>query len=380
MGKTLYSWWIMRDNKIAGTIVRTSTIPEELGRISYLMSDKTGTLTQNEMIFKRLNLGSIAFTDNTIDELESNLENAYTGRETSGVFGKCSTTINSPLLTRTLVDNKQRRSASQRVLSAITAVALAHNVTPNMDEHGKLEYQASSPDEVALVKFTESVGMTLYKRSLHTMTLKNPIGEFLVSSGYSIIVLTTILFTVMHFQDYEILNVFPFTSETKRMGIIVKDTKTNTITFYMKGADAVMARIVQANDWLDEECGNMAREGLRTLVFGKKDLTEEDYENFSARLTKAKTTIQNRAANVQAVIETLEEDLELIGLTGVEDKLQPGVQQTLEMLRNAGLKIWMLTGDKIETATCIAISAGLISKKQVSDWIEFLTTQSNGYI
>lgn len=161
------------------------------------------------------------------------------------------------------------------------------------------------------------------------------------------------------------MNVFPFTSETKRMGIIVKDVKTNTITFFMKGADAVMARIVQANDWLEEECGNMAREGLRTLVFGKKDLTEEEYEDFSARLTKAKTTIQNRAANVQAVIETLEENLELIGLTGVEDKLQPGVQQTLEMLRNAGLKIWMLTGDKIETATCIAISAGLISKKQV---------------
>lgn len=181
-------------------------------------------------------------------------------------------------------------------------------------------------------------------------------------------------------QDYEILNVFPFTSETKRMGIIVKDTKTNTITFYMKGADAVMARIVQANDWLEEECGNMAREGLRTLVFGKKDLTEEDYENFSARLTKAKTTIQNRAANVQAVIETLEENLELIGLTGVEDKLQPGVQQTLEMLRNAGLKIWMLTGDKIETATCIAISAGLISKKQVryTNPKKFLCIDTNG--
>jgi phospholipid-translocating ATPase len=80
------------------------------------------------------------------------------------------------------VDNKQRRSASQRVLSAISAVALAHNVTPSMDEHGKLEYQASSPDEVALVKFTESVGMTLYKRSLHTMTLKNPMGEYLVST------------------------------------------------------------------------------------------------------------------------------------------------------------------------------------------------------
>lgn len=87
---------------------------------------------------------------------------------------------------------------------------------------------------MALVKFTESVGLVLAERTLHTITLRNPAG------------LT---------ESYEVLNIFPFTSESKRMGIIVKDNATGAITFFMKGADAVMSKIVVANDWLDEECG-----------------------------------------------------------------------------------------------------------------------------
>lgn len=108
----------------------------------------------------------------------------------------------------------------------------------------------------------------------------------------------------------------------------------------------------------------MAREGLRTLVFGMRELTQEQYDSFAERYAQAKTTIQNRAANVQAAIESIEADLQLVGVTGVEDKLQHDVKPTLEMLRNAGIKIWMLTGDKIETATCIAISARLVSRNQ----------------
>lgn len=123
-------------------------------------------------------------------------------------------------------------------------------------------YQASSPDEVALVKWTEEVGLALIKRDLNSMQLKTPNGKILT---------------------YVILQIFPFTSETKRMGIIVKEESTGEITFYLKGADVVMAGIVQYNDWLEEECGNMAREGLRTLVVAKKHLTEEQYLDFEAR-------------------------------------------------------------------------------------------------
>ena len=84
-------------------------------------------------------------------------------------------------------------------------------------------------------------------------------------------------------KDYDVLNIFPFTSETKRMGIIVRKKGSSEMVFYMKGADVVMSKIVQNNDWLDEECGNMAREGLRTLVFGKKTLTEQEYQTFFKR-------------------------------------------------------------------------------------------------
>lgn len=164
---------------------------------------------------------------------------------------------------------------------------------------------------------------------------------------------------------FDILNIFPFTSETKRMGIIIRDRQTREIIFYEKGADAVMAQIVQYNDWLDEECGNMARDGLRTLVVAKKKLSEEAYEDFKSRYHEAEVSLHDRNALKQAVMEgILETDLELLGLTGVEDKLQDGVKNTLEQMRNAGLKIWMLTGDKIETATCIAVSSKLVARNQ----------------
>lgn len=118
-------------------------------------------------------------------------------------------------------------------------------------------------------------------------------------------------------------------------------------------------------DRLDEECGNMAREGLRTLVVAKKSLSEEAYQDFSEKYHEAEVSLHDRNMLKQSVVETvLEADLELLGVTGVEDKLQEGVKNTLEQMRNAGLKVWMLTGDKIETATCIAISSKLVSRNQ----------------
>lgn len=149
------------------------------------------------------------------------------------------------------------------------------------------------------------------------------------------------------------------------MGIIVRDTQSGEITFLQKGADVVMARIVQRNDWLEEECANMAREGLRTLVMARRKLSEQSYALFRERYHEASIKLEGRnEAMTTVVAELLERDLELLGLTGVEDKLQDEVKSTLELLRNAGIKIWMLTGDKIETATCIAISTKLVARNQ----------------
>lgn len=212
------------------------------------------------------------------------------------------------------------------------------------NEDGSVTYQASSPDEVAIVGYTESVGLTLVARDRTFMSLRT-------SSGHEI--------------HFDILDVFPFTSESKRMGIIIRDRQSHEITFYQKGADVVMSKIVQYNDWLDEECGNMAREGLRTLVMARKRLSDDAYAAFQRAYHAARVSLDDRNEAMAAVVtQHLEHDLELLGVTGVEDKLQEDVKGTLELLRNAGLKIWMLTGDKIETATCIAISSKLVARGQ----------------
>jgi phospholipid-translocating ATPase len=149
------------------------------------------------------------------------------------------------------------------------------------------------------------------------------------------------------------------------MGIVVRDCQSGEITFLQKGADVVMAKIVQRNDWLEEETANMAREGLRTLVMARKRLSAQLYNDYKARHHEASVRLEGRNEAMTAVVsEYLEHDLELLGLTGVEDKLQDDVKSTLELLRNAGIRIWMLTGDKIETARCIAISTKLVARNQ----------------
>ncbi|ERE84772.1 putative phospholipid-transporting ATPase IIB [Cricetulus griseus] len=327
MGKAAYGWMIMKDENIPGTVVRTSTIPEELGRLVYLLTDKTGTLTQNEMVFKRLHLGTVSYGTDTMDEIQSHVLNSYlqVHSQPSGHNPSSAPPRRSQASTP-----KVKKSVSSRIHEAVKAIALCHNVTPVYEARagvtGETEfaeadqdfsdenrtYQASSPDEVALVRWTESVGLTLVSRDLASMQLKTPSGQVLT---------------------YCILQMFPFTSESKRMGIIVR-------------------------------CGNMAREGLRTLVVAKRTLTEEQYQDFESRYSQAKLSIHDRTLKVAAVVESLEREMELLCLTGVEDQLQADVRPTLEMLRNAGIKIWMLTGDKLETATCIAKSSHLVSRTQ----------------
>uniref|UniRef100_A0A8C7PBQ6 Phospholipid-transporting ATPase n=1 Tax=Oncorhynchus mykiss TaxID=8022 RepID=A0A8C7PBQ6_ONCMY len=361
MGKMVFSWMIRRDSKIPGTVVRASTIPEQLGRISYLLTDKTGTLTQNEMVFRRLHLGTVAYGMDSMDEVQSHVFSAYTQPS------------HDVPASRAPAATKVRKTISSRVHEAVKAIALVHCVTPVYEANGVTDqaeaeqhyedtcrvYQAASPDEVSLVQWTESVGLTLVGRDHNSMQLRTPSGQIL---------------------NFTILQIFPFTYESKRMGIIVRDESTGEISFYMKGADVVMAGIVQYNDWLEEECGNMAREGLRVLVVSKKSLTEEQYQDFEARYIQAKLSVHDRSLKVATVIESLEMEMELLCLTGVEDQLQADVRPTLEILRNAGIKVWMLTGDKLETATCTAKNAHLVTRNQDIHIFRSVTTRGEAHL
>ncbi|TDL27061.1 phospholipid-translocating P-type ATPase, partial [Rickenella mellea] len=348
MGKTVYSHLIMTDTEIPNTIVRTSTLPEELGRIEYLLSDKTGTLTQNEMEMKKLHMGTMSYGFDSMDEVAHQLATAFGMSAEQAHMRRGSTSTGAQLATR------GRRDMSSRVKDVVLSLALCHNVTPVTNDDGTITYQASSPDEVAIVKWTESVGLTLVFRDRTRIELQTPSGTRLA---------------------FDILEVFPFTSESKRMGIVVRDTSSGEISFLQKGADVVMAKIVQRNDWLEEETGNMAREGLRTLVIGRKKMTDQSYAGFKSAYHDASITLEGRNEKMSEVVAVhLEGDLELLGLTGVEDKLQDDVKSTLELLRNAGIKIWMLTGDKIETATCIAISTKLVARNQYIHQVAKLKT------
>lgn len=337
LAKSVYASQIQNDKEIPDTIVRTSTIPEDLGRIEYLLSDKTGTLTQNDMEMKKLHLGTVSYAGESLDIVTDYV---------SHMLQKSEYTQPSSISS----SNTKKKDLNTKVCDIIQTLALCHNVTPVYDEDDGLmlesvTYQAASPDEIAIVKFTELVGLRLFKRDRTSITLLHQASNRQL--------------------DYEILYNFPFNSDTKRMGIIVRDLQTQELWFMQKGADTVMSRIVSNNDWLDEETGNMAREGLRTLVIGRKKLNENLYLDFVQQYKQASLAMQNREASMQRVISHyLEQDLELLGLTGVEDKLQQDVKTSIELLRNAGVKIWMLTGDKVETAKCVSISARLILRGQ----------------
>ncbi|PQE23125.1 phospholipid-translocating P-type ATPase protein [Rutstroemia sp. NJR-2017a WRK4] len=372
MGKSVYSWFIQKDPGIEGAVVRTSTIPEELGRIEYLLSDKTGTLTQNEMEMKKIHVGTVSYANEAMDEVATYVRQGFSiPASTDGNHSATLVTPSSVALTTTTA-TRTRREIGSRVRDVVLALALCHNVTPTVEEengHNITSYQASSPDEIAIVKWTEAVGLRLVHRDRKGMLLQS------VDTGRSVV-------------RVRILEVFPFTSEGKRMGIIVQfmdGTETASgrldageIWFYQKGADTVMTSIVASNDWLDEETANMAREGLRTLVVGRKRLSVQNYQDFTYSYKEASVSINNRDAGMARVVSHyLEKDLELLGVTGVEDKLQRDVKPSLELLRNAGIKIWMLTGDKVETARCVAVSAKLVARGQYIHTIAKLKRKDN---
>jgi len=401
LSKVWFSMQIQRDDKIPGTTVRCTTIPEELGRVRYLFTDKTGTLTKNEMILRKLQLtppllfeshnhglihhhcaqelsakepmremkrpSRLSDDVSNIDELALRLESEVSRRKHTQSKSK------SKKLKR-----NQSRSASSQVLEAMLALALCHNVTPiiNAKKRNSVNFEASSPDEIAMVRFAEKCGLKLIKRTTEQITLR--FYERVLADTDELERLEhahsntdTDVSDLDNDDDrgytdftYKILAIFPFTSASKRMGIILQDAD-GAITFYAKGADVAMKNmlLMSAEEWMSEEVENLSREGLRTLVFAKRALSTDEYAEWRQRHSEASVQMtSSRAVQMASVRESLlEQDLQLLMVSGVEDKLQDNVQATIEMLRNAHIKIWMLTGDKVETAKVIARSSRLIS-------------------
>ena len=215
------------------------------------------------------------------------------------------------------------------------------------DDKGEIRYMGTSPDDLELVRAASKQGYKLIETTINTKCLS--------ISG--------------QIYSYEILKVLGFSSERKRMSIILKDQ--NGIILYIKGADSEISKRLSKKSLENENYEiisngliKFSKKGLRTLMVAYRKIRQEDYDSWVSRLHEDELNIQNKQKLIEILYDIIENNLTLIGGTVVEDKLQDKVPETIRELRSAGIKIWVLTGDKLDTAESIGHSCNLLSKEQ----------------
>eukprot|EP00183_Erythrolobus_madagascarensis_P007192 CAMPEP_0185847072 /NCGR_PEP_ID=MMETSP1354-20130828/2479_1 /TAXON_ID=708628 /ORGANISM="Erythrolobus madagascarensis, Strain CCMP3276" /LENGTH=1256 /DNA_ID=CAMNT_0028547321 /DNA_START=36 /DNA_END=3806 /DNA_ORIENTATION=- len=319
-----------------------SNLNETLAEIDYICTDKTGTLTENIMTFVAC----------SINKKVVDLRKTPNGLDPPSEQGE----------TRSADDVNNMKDL-------ILAMALCHNVVPEPPDDedgvvlsmepddlqqvkastnsqvGKIAYQGPSPDEVALVDAARNCGVELVSRT----------QDAVIVTVYG------------QLKEYPLLAELEFNSDRKRMSTIVRDPDDNSLWIYTKGADNIMLGLVSHDESqtevlrvANEHVDFFAKEGLRTLVYARRKLTEEEFEAWKVKFTEAKASLENREQLVDEVQAEIEQNLLFISITAVEDRLQADLSPTIAFLRGAGIKIWVLTGDKRQTAESIGYSSALL--------------------
>uniref|UniRef100_A0A8C6WR86 Phospholipid-transporting ATPase n=1 Tax=Neogobius melanostomus TaxID=47308 RepID=A0A8C6WR86_9GOBI len=305
---------------------RTTTLNEQLGQIEYIFSDKTGTLTQNIMQFKKCTIAGRSYADLSARVFQP-VDWSW-NRYADKMF---------QFMDHSLVATV-RSGKDKDAMEFFKLLSLCHTVMVDED----MVYQAASPDEGALVTAARNFGYVFLNRTQDTITIQEGDKE----------------------NSYEMLALLDFNSDRKRMSIILR-FPDGRIRLYCKGADTVIYERLSAESKHTKSTQTaldiFANETLRTLCLCYKDISAGEYEAWERRHKEAQVVLADRDAALDRVYEDIEKNLMLIGATAIEDKLQDGVPETIAKLAKADIKIWVLTGDKKETAENIGYSCSLLT-------------------
>ena len=363
-------------------------LTEELAYIDHILTDKTGTLTRNQVVLDYIALEGLVIDVSMFVEQKDDIDNEALSLITLGDEDAGFSVEKTKFLTdiedgKSMEYNSSLKSSSQAekgalsknsqdelfqnykeqwmkngedftnsVHSLLLSMALCNTITPYENE-GRIEIIMSSTNEVEFVSAASKMSFQLEGRSMDECKIRIYGKQYI----------------------FEVLVTNQFTPERKRMSVVVR-MPDGSIRLFIKGADEVISALSSENKELMERAEQFLESGLRVLMWAERTISDAEFDEWAEKWNEARLdTTGNKEEGVRECVSLLEQNLRIIGVTGVSDKLQDHVPQTIADLKEGGLKIWMLTGDKMNTSVVVAKSVKITNRNATNLFLKVSNIQ-----